>query len=446
MKSSPRSTPRICVVGIGRIGLPLATLLAVRGYEVLGYDVSEERVEAVRSGQPGFYEPGLEALLSRAIKSGRLDATTSANKIKYCQVVIITVGTPWDENHSQPDFSQLDGAVESIGNNLAYGAVVILKSTVTPGTTENRVVPRLEELSGMKASVGFGVAFSPERTIEGRAITDFQILPKIVGTSDERTYRIVHYVLRKLGGKVMRVSSIKTAEMVKMLDNYNRASSIALVNKFAQACQVADVDVMEILDAAKYEYPRNSGLMIPGSGVGGSCLNKDPHLLGYFMLSKGVDTDLIEDLQSTNREMPSYAVKLVRAVAGRLGVDKPRVVVAGIAFKSGTDDTRYSPAIRIMRELVRDGYDVLASDPIVAAVPGLKIELNRSVLGACKGANIVLFNTDHLEYRRLDLGRLKKTMAAKSGIVDGRHVIDPRRAIKLGFEYEGVGRPQGAFH
>jgi UDP-N-acetyl-D-mannosaminuronic acid dehydrogenase len=428
------------------VGLPLVALLAEKGHQVIGFDVDEARVSGLKSGHVPFHEPGLDALLTVA-RSRHLVLTSDEHSIASMDVPMVTVGTPWNEKSSRPDFSQLDSVTKSIGSNLKTGAVVVLKSTLAPGTTEERVIPHLQKISGMKAIRDFGVAFSPERMIEGRALEDFRTLPKIIGASDDRSFDVLAAVLGTLGGAVRRVGSIRVAEMVKMLDNYNRAGSIAIINQFALSCEAAGVDVKEVIDAAKFDYPRNSGILIPGTGVGGSCLNKDPLLLEQFSKAKGVDTRLILDLQRTNRQMPKHTVELVKEVAARLRVSRPLVVVAGVGFKSGTDDTRFSPGVAIARSLKRLGFNVKLSDPFVPNAPelGRRSEIVPDLYTAAEKANIVVLSSDHSEYRDLDLGLLKRRMAPRAGIVDGRHMVDPRRALALGFEFEGVGRPKKAF-
>jgi UDP-N-acetyl-D-mannosaminuronic acid dehydrogenase len=435
------------IVGLGHVGLPLATLLTVRGFNVVGYDCDEKKVLQIRRGDPTFYEPSLEKLLQEALLTNRMYLTSEQASLVQVDVPIITIGTPWDDAKHRPDFSQLDLAVDTLGRNLRRGSVVILKSTVPPGTTEKMVIPRLESLSGLELREDFGVAFSPERMIEGQAISDYQTLPKIIGAVDERSYEIASAVLGTLGGAILRVSSLRSAEMVKMLDNYNRDGSIALINQFALICMVASVDVLEVIRAAQFEYPRNKGLLIPGGGVGGSCLNKDPWILSHFAHEHGVDTDLISAFRSVNSNMPIEVVRVAKAVIGRLGLKTTRILVAGLAFKGGTDDTRYSPGIIVCRELSKLGHEVIASDPYLRAAQGLdpKTAFVPDILQAAAECRLAIFVADHDLYRNLDLRLLKKTMGTPAGLVDARHVIDPVQALSLGFDFEGIGRPKKAF-
>jgi UDP-N-acetyl-D-mannosaminuronic acid dehydrogenase len=438
---------RVAVLGLGHVGLPLAALLATNGFRVLGFDINSSVVSSSKEGLATFREPGLDELLKRALGTNRFTASGLEADLGGAGVFIIAVGTPWDDNANKPDLSQLEATLQTTGRHMATGCVVILKSTVIPGTCDELVIPTLERVSRLKIVKDFGVAFSPERIIEGRAIEDFQTLPKILGSTDNRSFEVASKVLGALGGKILRVSNTRTAEMVKMLDNYNRDGSIALINQFALFCEAANVDVLEVIRSAKSDYPRNAGVLLPGGGVGGSCLNKDPWLLDYFSRREGIETNLIRLLRWRNSEMPKETTRLVRLVASRLGIDRPNITIAGFAFKSNTDDTRYSPAVAVRRNLARFASKIVLTDPYVKSLKehGIKDPVLPDIYTAAKGADILVFAADHVEYRTLDLPRLMKLMSGRNGIVDSRHVIDPRRAISLGFEFEGIGRPKGAF-
>ena len=445
MNSKRPNDLAVGVIGLGHIGLPLASLLANGGITVVAYDVDSNRVKQVKAGSPGFHEPGLEQLLRDALQTGCMLVTDEEASLAAVEVPMITIGTPWNEREGIIDLSQLDFAVKTLGRNLRKGAVVVLKSTVPPLTTEGRVAPQLQSISGMTVGRDFGIAYSPERMIEGQAIQDYKTLPKIIGATDDRTYEKASAVLSALGGKILRVSSPRAAEMVKMLDNYNRDSSLALINQFAVLCMAAGVDVLEIIRAAKLDYPRNAGLLIPGGGVGGSCLNKDPWILSYFGQQHDVDVQFIHTVRAINSNMPMQVVRLAQRMIARLGLTTARLVVAGLAFKSGTDDTRHSPGVVVCKELSKLGHEIVASDPYVKSVEGLDLSIDQNLIEAATGANIIIFMTDWNEYRGLDLRLLRQRMLSSAGFIDARHVLDPTRVLSLGFDFEGIGRPKEAF-
>jgi UDP-N-acetyl-D-mannosaminuronic acid dehydrogenase len=438
---------KVAILGLGHVGLPLAALLAVRGIRVLGFDINSNMIADLKKGNLILWEPGLNSLLKRALKTNAFAVSDSETDLEQSNVFVVTVGTPWDENRSMPDSSQLDSALRVVGERMRKGSTIILKSTVAPGTCDEFVIPLLEKVSGLRVIKDFGVVFSPERMIEGRAIEDFQTLPKIIGATDDKSYNVALSVLKVLGGSIQRVSSVRTAEMVKMLDNYNRDGSIALINQFALFCEAANVDVIEVIKSAKSGYERNSGILIPGGGVGGSCLNKDPWLLDYFSKQKGIESNFIYTLRWRNSSMPLETARLANLIASRLKVKRPSILIAGLAFKSETDDTRFSPALAIRAALSNSASRIVLTDPYVKSLKEYSIQapVISDIYAAAKGTNIAIFATDHLEYRNIDLRRLRNLMSQKRGIVDSRHVVDPRRAIALGFDFEGIGRPKGAF-
>ena len=217
---------KIAVIGLGYVGLPLSSLLA-RNFKVIGFDVDRTKTIKINSGATPINEPGLYELLSSALKGGSLIVTDNAALINEARIKIITVGTPYDENSDFVDYSQLEDSLKIILPNLNHGDVVMLKSTVPPGTTMGLVKNRIES-AGFDVPEDIGLVFSPERMIEGQAVKDFQVLPKIIGASDARSANIAEEILRTVGGKIIKVSKPETAETIKMVDNYSRYVFIGL--------------------------------------------------------------------------------------------------------------------------------------------------------------------------------------------------------------------------
>lgn len=422
---------KIGVLGLGYVGLPLSLLLA-RNFRVVGFDSDSKRMDKIIQGKLPMFEPQLDQLISMPEIKENLIFAKENRYLKETKIKIITVGTPYDPETDSIDYSQLRSALELLGHNLSVGDIVILKSTVPPGTTNNLVRRSIEELD-YKVPEEIGIAFSPERMVEGQAVKDFLTLPKIVGASDMETMDVACTVIGSLGGKVIRVSSIETAEMVKMVDNYSRFVFLGLTNELALTSEKYGVDVLELLRTARDEYPRNSGLLLPGPGVGGSCLNKDPFILKADAKEKGVVLKMIDSAKAINRSMPIHMVDLVDKFAN----NRKLVLLAGIAFKGDTDDTRYSPAIEIYEELKRRGYGVVATDPFVV---NTNFPISNDIYEASKGVNIMVLLSDHSSYLRLDLKKLKKKMDTNPVIIDSRGIVEKTEATKLGFEYHGLGR------
>ena len=419
---------KIAVIGLGYVGLPLACLLA-GNYEVIGFDIDTLKIQKIGDGYIPIKEPLVDDLLTSAIRSGMLRITSEASMTKEADVKIITVGTPYDEVTDSVDYSQLEDSLEIIIPNLKRGDVVMLKSTVPPGTTMGIVKQRIES-HGLIVPEDIGLVFSPERMIEGQAVKDFQTLPKIIGSSDNRSYRIARDILNTLGGKIVKVSNPSTAETVKMVDNYSRYVFLGLTNELALACEKIGVDVLEVIRSAKDEYPRNAGLLLPGPGVGGSCLNKDPFILRGVLRKSGMDLEMVKSAREVNSRMPLHVVDIVTKYR-KTGT----VTLLGIAFKGDTDDTRFTPAYEIRDGLVHYDFKVKLSDPFVVGN-----NIHKDPYEASKGANIVVLLTDHSNYKRIDLRELKTLMEPNPVIIDARGLISREYALKNGFEYHGVGR------
>ena len=419
---------KLAVIGLGYVGLPLSSLLAMHN-DVIGYDVDSGKLQMIQEGKIPISEPDLDRYLKDAFSSGHLMVTGDASQILEADVKIITVGTPYDEKIDFIDYSQLEASLNIIIPHLKKGDVVILKSTVPPGTTTGLVRKRIEA-AGFKVPEDIGLVFSPERMIEGQAIKDFQSLPKIIGATDDRSFEIAHKILGGLGGKIIRVSKPETAETVKMVDNYSRYVFLGLVNELALACEKIGVDVLEVIRSAKDEYPRNAGLLIPGPGVGGSCLNKDPFILRGVLRNSGMELDMVRSAEEINTRMPHHVADLVGEYR-RSGT----VTILGVAFKGETDDIRFTPSFAIRDDLIRKGFKVRMTDPYVKGK-----EIESDVYEASRSSSIIVLVTDHGEYRRVDLNRLRNLMGDNPMIIDTRGLIDRQSALKHGFEYHGLGR------
>lgn len=422
---------RVGVVGTGYVGLPLATLLS-RVFPVVGFDVDRAKVAQLREGNSPLEEPGLSEALKTQLATSRLRFSDDVVELSTCDVKILTVGTPYDSAAGEVDYSQLDRAVELVGPRLARNDVLVIKSTVPPGTTEGRVAKAVQSY-GFGVPDDVGLAFSPERIVEGQALRDFATLPKIIGATDDRTFGITREILGTMGGSVRRVSSPTAAELMKLVDNYARYVFLGLTNELALMSEKVGVDVFELIDAAKFEYPRNAGILVPGPGVGGSCLNKDPFILASLMVKKRLELVMGAAASRVNQSIPSHVVSLVERYAGV----RRRVVIGGIAFKRDTDDTRFTPIVEIGDLLRRNGFSVVLADPF-ARLGGERIE--RDLLAAAKSAEILVLITDHSVYRSIPLRELKEVMERDPLIVDTRGFFDRDEAIRVGFEYHGYGR------
>ena len=431
MKSFDSSNEKISVIGLGYVGLPLSLLLA-RKFRVTCFDTDAGKIDKLQRGINPITEPGVDELMSDPAIMDHIELSHNSADLKTSRIKIITVGTPYDPNTDYIDYSQLNGALDLLRGNLKSGDIVILKSTVPPGTTNSVVRGRIMSY-GFKVPEDVGIAFSPERMVEGQAIKDFTSLPKIIGASDQKTSAVVSEVIGSLGGSIIQVSNPETAEMVKMVDNYSRYVLLGLTNEIALASEKVGVDALELIRAAKQEYPRNAGLLLPGPGVGGSCLNKDPFILRADLRKKSLSLRMVDAAAEVNRSIPKHIADLVMQFSN----GRKKVVVAGVAFKGDTDDIRFTPTFEIAKNLRSRGFEVEFTDPFVNISD---ITIDHDIYESSTNSEILLLLTDHTEYKALDMERLRSIMAGTPLIIDTRGLISRDHAVDLGFEYHGYGR------
>ncbi len=433
------------VFGLGYVGLCLSAFMAQRGIRVVGVDVSEEVVEKVRRGETPFFEPGLEEALKTCIASKMLEATTdSAYAVESSNVIVITVGTPLGVDGSA-ELRYLRSAAEAISSRLRAGQVVVLKSTVPPGATEELLKPALEHGSGLKAEQDFALAFCPERLSEGRALEELAKLPVVVGAVGPRSRDCVVAFFRCLGLETIDVGNPRAAELVKLADNLWIDVSIALGNLIALFCETYGADVRKVISAANTLSRGYSSVNILNPGlVGGSCLPKDPLFLAAVGEKLGIDTSLIVSARNLNSSMYLHVLDLLRDGLLEAGkeVRKSRVAVLGLAFKGETSDTRESQSLKLIERLVGEGARVVAFDPYVKEAPA---ETASSVYEAVEGADAVVVATEHRAFQEVDWERVWSLVKKPCVLVDARGIVDPNHAIELGFIWRGLGRPPQAF-
>jgi UDP-N-acetyl-D-glucosamine dehydrogenase len=353
----------IAIIGLGYVGLPLAVGFAKAGYQVLGLDVDERKVTALNQGRS--YIQDVEAKdVAAMVRAGHLVADDDYDLLGNTDAILICVPTPFDAMKA-PDLIYVEQAARGIAPRLHAGHLVILQSTTYPGTTEEFVRPILEE-SGLKAGQDFHLAFSPERIDPGNQYYSVENTPKVVGGLTSRCTDLACLLLAQLFPHVHIVSSPRAAEMSKLLENIFRSVNIALVNELALLSERMDIDLWEVIDAAKTK-PFGFMPFYPGPGVGGHCIPVDPYYLSWKARQYDFYTKFIELAAEVNQAMPYHVVDLVAQILSQHG--KPlkgaQVLVLGVAFKRNTDDARNSPAERVIELLLGRGAQVSYSDPHV---------------------------------------------------------------------------------
>jgi UDP-N-acetyl-D-mannosaminuronic acid dehydrogenase len=358
--------------------------LANSGFKVVGIDISQTRLESVRSAKCPFYDPPLQENLESAIGAKKLSVT---EKLAHCNVDIIflTVGTP-NSTDGTVDYTQLYGALNEVSTVSLDGKMVILRSTIPPKTTEDIVKPFLEDRSSLKCGVDFGLAVCPERILEGRAIKELHELPEIVGGINEICGKIAEEVFLAINPKKEILFTTPTgAELAKLFTNIYRYITFALANEFAIWSEIYNVDATEIIKIANHNYER-CNIPIPGF-AGGPCLSKD----GTFLDQNTTFTSIVSAAWKLNESIPQHIVNNIKRVEGNLFNKK--ISVLGLSFKAGSDDLRNSPSVKLTEILKSTGAKVMIHDPYVTTTDSLDTVLT--------GPDIVIIATNHKEFKNI---------------------------------------------
>src|SRR2546427_4632298 len=430
---------RVAVIGLGYVGLPLAATVAATGANVIGVDIDLEKVKAVNAGESPLQgqEPGLAELLKEQVSKGHLRASLEASAVSGADVVAVWVETPIDPTTHDPSYKALKAALAEIAPVLKRGALVSIESTLAPGTMEGVVRPALEP--GSKRTVGLDLylVHLPERLTTGKLLHHLTELPRVLGANDAVSTRKALAFYSRFVKAEVHPTDWTTAEVVKTAENAYWDVQIAFANEVALISEELGVDayrVRELVNTCPYRM-----MLIPGAGVGGHCIPKDPWLL----ISPAVQTkpELIPTARSVNDYMPTRMARLVEeglAAAGRK-IKGARVAVFGFAYRENTDDTRNSPAKEMIQELRKRGADVVIHDPHARTERGYTIV--RDLKAAVRGTDCIALVTAHDAYRKLDLKALKRTMR-RAVIVDGRNVFAGPEVVRAGFVYRGIGKGQ----
>ncbi len=424
----------IAVFGLGKMGLPLATVFADKGARVIGVDIDENRVKMVNSGiNPVPGEPGLEEMLKKNVKEGRLIATIDGFEAsKSADIMIILVPTLVDER-GNVNLTPVYDAAEKISGGLESGNIVITEATMPPGATES-LVPILEK-SGLKLGE-FGLAHCPERTMTGTAIRDITgQYPKIVGANNADTLNAVSAIYEVINRRgVIKMSSIKAAEAVKVFEGIYRDVNIALANELALFCEEQSLDVLEIIKAANSQPYCH--IHMPGAGVGGHCIPVYPWFV--INLSKRA-TRLIRTAREINEYMPRHMIELTLKALniGGIAPKNANILVLGLTFRGDVYEFRNSPSISYIEMLKEWTKNIFVYDPMCNEKDAKRFGV--SWWKGYEGMDAVVIMNDAKEFKNLDLKRMAREMRRKI-IVDGRGIIERKRAESSGFIYLGVGR------
>lgn len=386
------------VVGLGYVGLPLAVEKAKAGYRTIGFDIQASKVDMVNQGV-NYIGDVVDSELKDLVAQGILSATCDFSFVKDVDFVAIAVPTPLDE-YQQPDISYVRNSTMEVARYLKKGSMVVLESTTYPGTTEELMLPLLEKGSGLKCGEDFYLAFSPERVDPGNLIYQTKNTPKVVGGVGKDATEVIAAMYRNvLQGDIFEASSPRIAEMEKILENTYRNVNIGLINELAMLCNKMDINIWEVIEAAKTK-PFGFTPFYPGPGLGGHCIPLDPYYLSWKAREYGFHTSMIEASMMVNDRMPEYTVERAGKILNRFrkALNGSRILILGVAYKGDIDDYRESPAIRVIEEFEKVGSEVEFYDPFVIeyqehgkVVKGLP-ELTAAKL---QQADLVVITTNH---------------------------------------------------
>jgi UDP-N-acetyl-D-mannosaminuronic acid dehydrogenase len=436
-------------VGFGYIGSCLGVTLADRGLTVVGIDSDLSMIAELRSGRCAIPEPGLAEAIGRLAGSPRLTFTDDHDAVREVDVVVITVGTPVDQDGALVT-AQLEDVCRQLAPRLRAGQLVILKSTVSPGITRTVVAPLLEG-GGLQHGRDFGLAYCPERLAEGSALAQLRELTVVVGgCGPDSSAAAARFWRTALDVPVQTVPTSDIAEIVKLATNWWIDANIAMTNELAQFCALFEVDVLEVIAAAN-TLPKGGGhvnILLPSVGVGGSCLTKDPWMTWRAARDRGARLHTIETARRVNDEMPEYAFEVIRSELVKMGKDpaSAKVAILGASFKSDTGDLRDTPVKGVVRALRGIGAEVRVFDPL-ADPAEIDAELGcppaPTFEHAVAGADCVAVLAGHRAFHDIVLERLRELVAMPCLVFDGRMYYPPetiRRLRELGFGYRGIGR------
>jgi UDP-N-acetyl-D-mannosaminuronic acid dehydrogenase len=436
----PNSHYDVGVVGLGYVGLTLATVLAEAGNKVIGVEKRSEVVDQTNAGIPHFSETGLQEALSRVVKSGSLVATERLDPEAVCDTYIITVGTPLSSDGIVRT-DMIEAATREVTANMRDGALVILRSTVKVGTTRDVVSPILAA-SGKR----FDIAMCPERTLEGEALQELRQLPQIVGADDPAVSDRAAAIFQRLTNSIVQVSSLEAAEIIKLVDNTYRDVHFAFANEVARVCDAFEVNAHEVISSGKLGYKRTN-VPLPGL-VGGPCLEKDPHILLQSARSRGIDLELTFAGRLINERQPAETVKFISDEIARRSLPSPLgICVLGMAFKGipATDDLRGSMSTKVLDELKKAHPDaeIRLFDPVIAPdqlASTFRDERIFARLGdAISGASIVVIANNHPALGRISPRTIYEFIAPDGFMFDYWNHFSHLPPSELGDSYFSVG-------
>jgi len=436
-ESIENKTAKIAVIGLGYVGLPVAAMFAETGFDVLGVELRADRVEKINQGICPIEgnEPGLAELISKVSASGHLRATTDYTDLKDRDVILIDVETPVDDQNI-PRYEALRSSLKGLGSVMKGGALVIIESTIAPGTMAEVCLPLIEQHSNKKLNQGFYLGNCPERVMPGKLLKNMESLSRVAGGMTLETSELMIALYRHIVKADLDAADCVTAELVKTVENTYRDVQIAFANEVALICEAVGGDVWKVRELVNKSPGRQ--MLLPGAGVGGHCIPKDPWLLAFGMKNQKSSLRLIPASRMTNDSMPGHMADLLKDALAEAGreLKGARIAVLGYSYLEDSDDARNSPSASLVRILLDLGAVPVIHDPWIEEYTG-------NLLERIHGCDAAVAMVAHSAYHSLDLAVLKSVLRLPV-LVDGRRVFDAKQARSTGFVYRGVGFSQWA--
>ncbi len=426
---------KVSVIGQGYIGLPTSLLIAKAGFSVYGYDINQNLIRDLSVGKTKLAkERGITNLISE-LRGKNYIPTSNLKDLLGSDVIIIAVPTP--KGRERPDISMVLEALENALESIKPGGLIVIESTLPPRTFYDIIIPRVEE-HDLRVGRDVFLAYCPERALPGDLLHELTNNFRIIGAADVRSGQLAKLLYSSFVKADIEITDPLTAEIVKLVENSYRDVNIAFANEVARICEVLGLDVREVRRLAN-KHPRVH-MLVPGIGVGGSCLTKDPLFLFWISKESGYSPNLIKNARDINSEMPYHYARVLDNVIRRItGGSTGIIAILGATYKGDVPDTRESPVEPFVRELIKRGHIVKVYDPLAkTSFGGIYVS---DMMEAIKYSDVIAFVTDHSEFRFLDLNKLRKSINKKQVVLfDGRLLFDPLEAEKAGFIYISVGR------
>ncbi|PKN83559.1 MAG: nucleotide sugar dehydrogenase [Chloroflexi bacterium HGW-Chloroflexi-8] len=422
----------IGVIGLGYVGLPVACMFAKSDFQVIGLDIKQDRIDKINLGESPIEgkEPGLSELLQEVVSSGHFKATTDYNLLSQADIILIDVETPVDENN-RPQYVALRGACSSLAKVMKDGVLVIVESTIAPGTIDRVVQPLLEECSNKKSNIDFYLGACPERVMPGKLLTNLHKMSRVCGGSTQEVSDVMVTLYQNIVEADLDTADPVTAELTKTAENAYRDVQIAFANELAMICESTGADFIRVRELVNKSPGRN--VLLAGAGVGGHCIPKDPWLLAFGAQDK-TPLRLIPAARAVNDGMPIHIGELLKSALGEKGLSLTgsQIIILGYSYLENSGDIRNSPSEKLVSWLRMQNANVLIHDPWVEEYKG---DLLKMAIG-CDAAVLMVAHQDYFELSLKELGKSLRHHI----LVDGRNVFDQEEAIASGFSFKSLGR------